>query len=138
MMEYYRTSDMLNLLYFFPQLSPIRDLTIVESMEDYLNNKELLDSFNQNRVGTLKGRTPILGIENSEKSNYFYDTLIKVKKKDPYGVLVLFNITSEPTKRYERWGGISVVLEIRENFFLGSWYLTPRVTNINSPLWFFC
>ena len=65
MMEYYRTSDMLNLLYFFPELSPIKDLTIVESEEDYLNNKDFLDSFNQNRVDTLKGRTPIVGIENS-------------------------------------------------------------------------
>ena len=36
MMEYYRTSDMLNLLYFFPQISPIKDLNIVENEEDYL------------------------------------------------------------------------------------------------------
>ena len=34
MMEYYRTSDMLNLLYFFPQLSPIKDLTIIENETD--------------------------------------------------------------------------------------------------------
>ena len=101
MMEYYRTSDMLNLLYFFPQLSPIKDLTIVESKEDYLNNKKLLDSFNQNRVDTLKGRIPILGIENSGKNDSFYNTLIKVKEKDPLGVLVLFNIVSESTERYE-------------------------------------
>ena len=65
MMQYYRTSDMLNLLYFFPQLSPVRDLTLVESIEDYLNNKEYFDSFAQNRVDTLKGRTPISGIENA-------------------------------------------------------------------------
>ncbi len=62
MMKYYRTSDMLNLLYFFPQLSPIKDLTIVENEADYLRNQEFLNSFNQNRVDTLKGRTPILGI----------------------------------------------------------------------------
>ena len=62
MMKYYRTSDMLNLLYFFPQLSPIKDLTIVENEADYLRNQEFLDSFNQNRVDTLKGRTSILGI----------------------------------------------------------------------------
>ena len=70
MMQYYRTSDMLNLLYFFPQLSSVRDLTLVESIEDYLNNKEYFDSFAQNRVDTLKGRTPILDIENVGKNNY--------------------------------------------------------------------
>lgn len=118
MMEYYRTSDMLNLLYFFPQLSPIKDLTIVESKEDYLNNQKLLNSFNQNRVDTLKGRTPILGIENSGKSNCFYDTLIKVKEKDPLGVLVLFNITSEPSERYERWAGISVGVDLGQDVII--------------------
>ena len=118
MMEYYRTSDMLNLLYFFPQLSPIKDLTIVESKEDYLNNKKLLDSFNQNRVDTLKGRIPILGIENSGKNDSFYNTLIKVKEKDPLGVLVLFNITSEPSERYERWAGISVGVDLGQDVII--------------------
>ena len=55
-------NNMLSLLYFFPQLSPIKDLTIVENEADYLRNQEFLDSFNQNRVDTLKGRTSILGI----------------------------------------------------------------------------
>ena len=118
MMDYYRTSDMLNLLYFFPQLSPVRDLTIVESEKDYLTNKDYLNVFNQNRVDTLKGRTPILGIENSGKSNCFYDTLVKVKEKDPLGVLVLFNITSEPSERYERWAGISVGVDLGQDVII--------------------
>ena len=69
MMKYYRTSDMLNLLYFFPELSPIADLTIVEDEADYLEHRDYLDSLTENRVDTLKGRTPISGIENSGKSN---------------------------------------------------------------------
>lgn len=118
MMDYYRTSDMLNLLYFFPQLSPVKDLIIIEDEEDYLKNKEFFDSFDQNRVDTLKGRTPILGIENSGKSNCFYDTLKKVKDKDPLGVLVLFNINSAPTERYERWGGISVGVDLGKDVII--------------------
>lgn len=118
MMDYYRTSDMLNLLYFFPQLSPIKDLTIVESIEDYLNNKEFLDSFSQNRVDTLKGRSPIIGIENSGKSDSFYDTLMKVKEKDPLGVLVLFNVVNAPSERYERWAGISVGVDLGKDVII--------------------
>ena len=118
MMQYYRTSDMLNLLYFFPQLSSIRDLTLVESEEDYLNNKEYFDSFAQNRVDTLKGRTSILNIENTGKNNDFYDTLIKVKEKDPLGVLVLFNIINRPTERYERWAGISVGVDLGKDVII--------------------
>lgn len=108
MMNYYRTSDMLNLLYFFPQLSPITDMVIVENIEEYLNNKDFFDKFSQNRVDTVKGRPPILGIENSGKSNVFYNAMLEVKKQDPLGVLVLFNINCEPTERYERYAGISV------------------------------
>lgn len=118
MMKYYRTSDMLNLLQYFPELSPVRDLIIVEDEEDYLKNKAFLETFNQNRVDTLKGRTPILGIENSGKSNCFYDTLKKVKEKDSLGVLVLFNINSEPTERYERYAGISVRVDLGEGVFI--------------------
>ena len=118
MMNYYRTSDMLNLLFFFPKLSPIRDLTIVESEDDYLENKEYLDKFDQNRVDTLKGRTPISGIENSGGSNTFYDTLIKVKEKDPLGVLVLFNVDSISSQRYERYAGISVGVDLGEGVII--------------------
>lgn len=114
MMNYYRTSDMLNLLSFFPQLSPVTELVIVENTKDYLDNKSFLDSFNQNRVDTLKGRVPILGIENSGESNDFYNTLLKVKEKDPHGVLVLFKIDSEPTERYERFAGISIGVDLGE------------------------
>lgn len=118
MMHYYRTSDMLNLLYFFPQLSPVKDIIIVESEEDYLENKEFLKNFQQNRVDTLKGRPPILGIENAGKSQFFYEGLRQVKKKDPLGVLVLFNITNKPSERYERYAGISVGVELGKSVMI--------------------
>lgn len=77
MKNYYRTSDMINLLDFFPNLSPVTDLIIVESVEEYLSNKEYFDSFKQNRVDTLNGRVPIMSIENAGKSNVFYETIKK-------------------------------------------------------------
>lgn len=112
MMTYYRTSDMLNLLIFFPELSPIKDIVIVESKEEYLANKDFFNTFDQNRVDTKIGRVPILGIENTGKSKDFYNALIKVKEKDPFGVLVLFNVDYPPTERYERAAGISVGVEL--------------------------
>lgn len=118
MMQYYRTSDMLNLLYFFPELSPVKDLIIVETEEEYLNNKEYFDSFNQNRVDTLKGRLPISGIENTGKSVDFYNTLLKVKEKDQLGVLVLFNIDSDVSERYERYAGISVGVDLGQGILI--------------------
>lgn len=117
MMEYYRTSDMLNLLFFFPDLSPIKDLTIVESVEDYLSNKEFLDSFTENRIDTLKGRNSILNIESSGNNSY-YETLIKIKEKDPLGVLVLFNLINKHSERYERYAGISVGVDLGKDVII--------------------
>ena len=42
MMNYHRARDMINLLIYFPELSPILDLTIVKSLEDYYENYEEL------------------------------------------------------------------------------------------------
>ena len=74
MNNYYKTSDMLNLLYFFPELSPIKDLTIIENEEDFITNKKYIDSLKQNRVDTIKDRTPINEIENSGGKDCFYET----------------------------------------------------------------
>lgn len=118
MKKYYRTSDMLNLLYFFPELSPIKDITIVESEQDYLENKDYLLQFSQNRVDTIKGKVPISGIENSGGKNTFYETIVKVKEKDSNGVLVLFNVDGTPSERYERYAGISVGVDLGKDVII--------------------
>lgn len=111
MLKYYRTSDMLNLLIYFPEVSPIKNLTIVESVEDYLNNKDYIETLDSNRVDTLKGKK-VLEIENSGRKEDFYETMIKIKKTDPDGVLVLFNVDTTNSNRYERYAGISVGVEV--------------------------
>lgn len=118
MRNYYRTSDMLNLIDFFPEISPIRNLTIVENEEDFKTNIEQLKDLDNNRVDSLKGRPVILGIENTGKKEDFLKTLIQVKEKDPYGVLVLFNVLNPPSERYERYAGISVRVDIGESVYI--------------------
>ena len=118
MMNYYRTSEMLNLKTFFPNISPIKDIVIVENEKEYLNNKEYLETFDQNDIDTPKGIKPITGIQNSGKSDKFYNTLLEVKNKNDKGVIVLFNIDTKPSERYERWGGININVNIRENIIV--------------------
>lgn len=111
MLKYYRTSDMLNLLIYFPEVSPIRNLTIVESVEDFISNKEYIDTLDSNRVDSLKGKK-ILEIENSGRKEDFFETMKKIKEEDSDGVLVLFNVEGTPSERYERYAGISVGVEV--------------------------
>ena len=118
MMNYYRTSEMLNLKFFFPTVSPIKEIVIVETPEEFRANKEYFESFDQNDVDTVKGRKAITGIQNSGKSDKFYNTLLEVKKRDSKGVLVLFNIDVSPSERYERWAGINVNINVLENIII--------------------
>lgn len=111
MLRYYRTSDMLNLLIYFPELSPIKNLTIVESIDDFNKNRDYIDTLDSNRVDSLKGKK-ILEIENSGRKGDFYETMVKIKEKDPEGVLVLFNVDTINSNRYERYAGISVGVEV--------------------------
>lgn len=118
MMNYYRTSDMINLINFFPSLSPIKDLTIVESIEEYKKLKSYLETFSQNRIDILKGRNPNINIENSGGTSHLYEILKRIKEIDPYGVLVLFNLTTEVSERYQRYAGISVGVDLGHDIYI--------------------
>ena len=117
MLKYYRTSDMLNLLIYFPDLSPIRNLTIVESEEDFINNKKYIETLDSNRVDSLKGKA-VLNIENSGRKEDFFETMKNIKEVDQDGVLVLFNVDSINSNRYERYAGISVGVEVGECVYI--------------------
>ena len=118
MKNYYRTNDMLNLLYYFPKLSPITDLVIVEQESDFITYKNYLESFTNNRVDSLKGRGLITGIENAGKKEEFLETLKKVKEKDPLGVLVLFKLNTPASAKYQRYAGISLRIDVREKVYI--------------------
>ncbi len=64
MNKYYRTSDMIKLLKYFPDLSPIIDLTIVENEKDYYENEEYINTLHNNRVDTLKTKVMALNTDN--------------------------------------------------------------------------
>lgn len=118
MKKYYRTSDMMNLIEFFPGVSPIRNLVIIESELDFINNKSEIEMLDHIRVDSLKGRNVIDGIEVSGKKDEFLDVLRRVKKKDPLGVIVLFDTINVPSERYERYAGISVGVDVSHNVYI--------------------
>ena len=112
MRNYYRTSDMINLLIYFEKLSPIRNLTIIENELDYIRNIDYIETLDSIRVDSLKGRNVITGIESTGRKDDFLNTLKRVKEKDPLGVITLFNVTNTPSERYERYAGISVGIDL--------------------------
>lgn len=118
MRQYYRTSDMLNLLQYFPEVSPVRNLTIIKSEEDFYRNYELVKTLQANRVDSLKTRGLITGVENAGTIDDFPDTMRKIKEKDDQGVVVLFNVEGTSSARYARHAGISVGIDLGECVYI--------------------
>lgn len=112
MMMYHRTKDMINLLTYFPEISPIQDLTIVTSIEDYLKHYDFCNTLHGERNDTLIYKPSMKSVEGTGINPDILDIFRKVKKIDSDGVMVLFNLCHEASERYQRHAGISVGISI--------------------------
>ena len=72
MMQYHRTRDMINLLKYFPDLSPVRNLTIVSSIEEFENNYEYCSSFMCERNDTLITKPSMVSVEARKLDRDFF------------------------------------------------------------------
>lgn len=117
MKSYYRTSDMINLIKYFPEICSILNLVIINDELDYLENKQELENLDHIRVDSLKGRNIIRGIEVSGPKDVI-SIIRKVKEKDSEGVVVLFNFITPPSERYEKYAGISIRIDVGESIYI--------------------
>ena len=118
MMQYHRTRDMINLLKYFPDLSPVRNLTIVSSIEEFENNYEYCSSFMCERNDTLITKPSMVSVEARKLDRDFLDIFKRVKELDSDGVLVLFDLSHEASERYERYAGISVGVSVGRGVYI--------------------
>lgn len=118
MLNYHRTKDMINLLNFFPDLSPIRNLTIVTTIEDYNANYDYLKKLPCERNDTLITKPMMKSVEGSGINTDIVSTFKKVKDIDSDGVMVLFDLCHEPSERYARYAGISVAVSLGVGVFI--------------------
>lgn len=112
MKMYYRASDMLDFHFFFPESSPILNLAIATDVDDYLSNKQYFDSFDSYRVDSQKGYSLITGIESTGGKTDFVELFSNIKKKNETGVILFFDLEGDPSERYERYAGISIVVDM--------------------------
>ena len=115
MKNYYRTSDMLDFLFFFPEASYLERLAIATDVDDYLNNKEYFDSFDSFRIDSPKEYSIIDGIESDGLKTDVVKLFDRVKKKNEHGVVLFFDLEGKPNKRYTYDAGISVKVNLYED-----------------------
>lgn len=114
MNQYYRASDMIKLLKYFPDLSPVTDLTIVENEDDYQKNIEYINTLKNHREDTIKRNINHLNTDNKDIKENYLEILREIKNQDKDAVLVLFNTEVPSSERYMRYAGISIGVLLNE------------------------
>ena len=117
-LKYHRARDMVNIMTFFPGLSPIDDLAIIIDEEDYRNNLASLSNLTSIRNGNPIKEPCMKSIPVKEINPDILKILQEIKKENKEGVLILFHINVEPTERYERYAGISVGVSLGKKLYI--------------------
>jgi len=108
LLKYHRAKDMVNIMKYFPGLSPIDDLAVVLDKEDYIKNQEKLLNLTSIRNGNPVSELCMKSIPVRELHPNYLEVIDEIKKENEKGVLILFHLNVEATERYERYAGISV------------------------------
>jgi len=118
LLQYHRTKDMVNIMKYFPGLSPVDKLVVVKDREDYLKNQEMLKDLTSIRNGNPINEICMRSIPVKEVKPNFLDVIDTIKKENKNGVLILFHLNVETTERYERYAGISIGVSLENAIYI--------------------
>ena len=118
LLNYHRAKDMVNIMKYFPDLSPVDDLVVITDKEDYLKNKDSISHLTSIRNGNPANELCMRSIPTKEINPDILNTLEEIKKENKNGVLILFHLNVDKTERYERYAGISVGVSLGNNVFI--------------------
>ncbi len=117
-LKYHRAKDMVNILKYFPGLSPIDDLAVVLDKEDYLKNKDKLTNLTSVRNGNPITEPCMKSIPVREINPDILQILEEIKLVNKDGVIILFHLNVKHTERYERYAGISVGISLYNKIYI--------------------
>ena len=118
LLKYHRAKDMVNILKYFPGLSPVDDLAVITSKEDYLKNKDKLKDLTSIRNGNPTNELCMKSIPVKELNPNILEVMDEVKKENKNGVVILFKLYIKPSERYERYAGISVGVSLGNSIYI--------------------
>lgn len=100
-LKYHRAKDMINIMKYFPGLSPVEDLAVVTSKDDYLKNADELKDLTSIRNGNSTSELCMKSIPVKEINPDILEVMDEVKKENKNGVVILFRLGIEPSERYD-------------------------------------
>lgn len=117
-LKYHRAKDMINIMKFFPNLSPIDDLVVILDEKDYLNNKENIINLTSIRNGNPISEPCMKSIPVKEINPDIINIIKEIKKENKNGVLILFHLNVTKTERYQRYAGISIGISLGKKIYI--------------------
>lgn len=117
-LKFHRAKDMINIMKYFPGLSPVETLAVVTSKEDYLKNRDLLKELTSIRNGNPTSELCMKSIPVKEINPDILEVMDEVKKENKRGVLILFKLGISPSERYERYAGMSIGISLGNNIYI--------------------
>ena len=117
-LKYHRAKDMVNIMRFFPGLSPVDDLVVILDENDYENNKDNLNGLDNIRNGNPISEPCMKSIAFKNSNQDKLEAIKKIKKENEKGVLILFHLENEVSNRYERYAGISVGISLGNAIYI--------------------
>ena len=117
-LKYHRAKDMINIMKFFPGLSPVDDLAVILDEEDYLENKDKILHLTSVRNGNPVNELCMKSIPSKEINPDYIEVIKKIKKENQKGVLILFHLNINTSERYERYAGISLGVSLSRKIYI--------------------
>ena len=117
-LKYHRANDMMNLIKFFPNLSPIDHIILITSEDDYQDNIELIEGMSGIRNGNPISQPCMKSIPAKVENEDKLEILKKIKKENEDGVLILFHLNLIQSERYNRYAGISVAVSLGNSIYI--------------------
>ena len=117
-LKYHRAKDMVNIMRFFPGLSPVKDLVVILDVKDFENNIDKLDGLDNIRNGNPVTEPCMKSIVIKNFNQDKLEALRMIKEKNKNGVLILFNLENVISNRYDRYAGISVGISLGNAIYI--------------------
>ncbi len=117
-LKYHRAKDMVNIMKFFPGLSPVDDLVIILDEKDYEKNKDKLNNLDNIRNGNPINELCMKSVTIKNSNQDKLEALKLIKKENKNGVLILFHLENKVSNRYERYAGISVGVSLGNAIYI--------------------
>ena len=117
-LKYHRAKDMINIMNFFPGLSPIDDLAIILDESDYLENKQKISHLTNIRNGNPINEPCMKSIPTKDINPDYIKIIREIKKENNNGALILFHLNVNKTERYERYAGISIGISLGKKIYI--------------------